>query len=158
MRKTFTRRATEADARNLAAKLIGPDRIEVEAVTGIPAALVLPYAVAGAHEAYASGFEATPGEVELIWGADPVPGYPDVGVVWMLSSPAIYKYPQVFAKHVKDGWEMLHAKYPILTNFTYAENHGHHKVIKWLGGKFLRKVERFGAAGLPFYEFASVRP
>jgi hypothetical protein len=121
--------------------------------------VILPVAVPLSAEAYASGFEATPGEVELIWGVEPIthPGDLRVGQVWMLSSPAIYQFPQVFAKHVKDGWEDLHSRYDVLTNFTYAENHGHHKLIKWLGGKFIRQVDEFGVAQLPFIEFVSVR-
>lgn len=157
MRLTYTRRATAADATNLAAKLIGPDRIEVEAVMGLPAELVLPSVVIGAHECYASGFVATPSEVSLIWGVDPVPGYPEVGIVWMLSSPDIYNYPQVLAHNAKKGWDDIHSRYRILTNFSYAENHGHHRLIKWLGASTLRRVEKYGAAGLPFIEFASIR-
>lgn len=154
MRPTFTRRATIADADNLAAKLIGPDRTEVEALTGLPAELCVPAAVGRCVEAYASGFAASPGEVSLLWGADPLPGIPDVGIIWMLSSPDIFDYPQVFAPKVKEGFTQLASKYLVLTNFTLCDNHAHHKLITWLGGVFIRRVEKFGAASLPFYEFA----
>ena len=157
MRQIYTRKATTADAVNLAGKLIGADRIEVEAVMGLPAELCVPQSIQYSVEAYASGFVATPGEVSLLWGVDPVPGHPSVGVVWMLSSPDIYTYPQVFAHHVKAHWDELHTRYDMLTNFTYAENHPHHRVIKWLGGQMIRRVEKYGAAGLPFLEFASVK-
>jgi hypothetical protein len=156
MRKTFTRVARAADALNIAHKLIGPDLLEVTAVSGLPPAIVLPLALS--PTTMASGFADTPEEVELLWGIDGVPHYPDWGIIWMLSSPSIYTHPVELAKNVRDQWTLAHEKYEVLTNFTYAENHGHHKMILWLGGRFLRRIEHFGAAGLPFLEFASIRP
>jgi len=156
MRKLFTRTATKADALNLAHKLIGPDLVEVTAVSGLPPAIALPLALT--PNTRASGFSDTPEEVELLWGVDAVPGYPDTGVVWMLSSPSIYTHPVELAVSARHYWAEMHKDFEVMTNFTYAENHGHHKMITWLGGRFLRRVEHYGAHGLPFLEFASIRP
>lgn len=93
----------------------------------------------------------------LIYGVDPVPGLPEVGMPWLLCTPSIYEYPVELAVRLKQEWQRFHAQYPILTNYTDARNTRHHKLLKWLGCEFIREVP-FGPFSFPFIEFVSCAP
>jgi hypothetical protein len=82
--------------------------------------------------------------------------YPNLGLIWLLGTPAIQKH----------GWRFLSMSRPMLAemfettgfegfyNYTYAKNHEHHKWLRWLGFTFIRKVK---AGGSPFYEFIKLK-
>jgi hypothetical protein len=53
--------------------------------------------------------------------------------------------------------DKLNEKYPVLTNYIYADNHVHLRWLKWLDFKIIRKIDKFGNFGLPFYEFIRVK-
>lgn len=157
MKPVFLRPASVADLRRVGSLLKGPDRVEVEAAVGIPAEAALLLRHAQGLPVLAGGLAARPEEPMLLCGCDPVMGHPDVGVVWLLTTPEVYDHPVELVKSIKDMWERYHSQYETLTNFTLCENTRHHKLLRWLGAKIVRRVDKFGAAGLPFYEFASVR-
>lgn len=116
--------------------------------------LILPAYVQEGREVYTAGVE----QPEIIFGLDPIPGEPDAAVVWLLSTPVIYDYPVEFTIRSRHLWNGFHMRYPILTNFVDARNERHLKWLRWLGCVFPRRIERFGAAGIPFIEFVSYRP
>lgn len=119
--------------------------------------VVLPAYVQEGREVLVAGFVEQP--PQIIFGVDPVWGLEDeAAVIWMLSTPEIYKHAQVFVPYSKQIWDAYNERYPILTNFTDCRNTRHHTWLKWLGAKFIRRVDSFGAESRPFYEFVSYRP
>lgn len=157
MKPVFIRRATEAEAADIAARLRPEDRDEVLASIGVAPEVALPEYVRDGREVYVAGLQED-NIPEIIFGADPIPNDPEGATIWMLCTPRIYRFPVEFASSVKDLFEAYHARYPFLTNFTDARNTAHHRLIKWLGFTILRRVEEFGAESRPFLEFASYRP
>lgn len=120
--------------------------------------LILPAYVQGGREVYAAGVNPYTYEPIILFGIDPIVGETDAAVVWALATPAIYRYPVEFVKTSKRIWDHFHKRYSILTNFVDARNVRHIKWLRSLGCVFPRRIERFGAAGLPFIEFVSYRP
>lgn len=157
MKRTFTRRANFTDAYTIGHNLRPEDRAEVLAAGGVHPAFLLHSYVAQGREVHVSGIEGYTGP-EIIWGVDPVPGEPLVGVPWMLSTPVIYDYPVEFAVASRSIWTELHSRFPLLTNFIDARNTRHIRWLEWLGARMVRRIDHFGAQSLPFLEFASIRP
>jgi hypothetical protein len=74
----------------------------------------------------------------------------DDGLIWMLCTPAIEKYPLTFAREAKrfiDG-----RPEPLLYNVVDKRNTVHLKLLKFLGFKFIREFP-FGPNQLPFIQF-----
>ena len=80
-------------------------------------------------------------------------GVGDGGVIWMLCTPDIHRYPITFAREAKRYVD--NRKEPLLWNIVDCRNTVHLKLLKFLGFKFLRKV-RNGPNNLEFIEFCRV--
>lgn len=99
--------------------------------------------------------DGTPGAV---LGVTPGSFGPQWGAVWLLGTPSIEKFPMTFLRHSKGVLDALFERTGKegLYNFTHEANEVHHKWLRWLGFRFLRKVS------LPpfdetFIEFAKLR-
>ena len=76
------------------------------------------------------------------------------GMIWMVCTPAIHKYPIAFVKEAK---RVLHTRTePLLWNIVDKRNTVHLKLLKFLGFKFLREISH-GPNQLSFIEFCRVR-
>ena len=75
------------------------------------------------------------------------------GLIWMLCTDAINKYPLTFAREAKRWIESRQE--PLLWNYMDPRNEVHKKLLKFLGFKFLREVP-FGPNKLSFIEFCRV--
>lgn len=95
------------------------------------------------------------GEVIAVFGVVPI--IPDVGSVWLLGSGGIKKIQRDFIRHSKFWIDQLHKNHNMLCNQVYAENHVHINWLKWLGFTFIRKIDKHGDLGLPFYEFLKIK-
>lgn len=157
MKPTFVRQATPADALDIAERLREEDRAEILAATGLDPRLALPAGVQGGGFVLTAGVESI-GRPEILFGVDPVADCPEVGVAWMVSTPAIYDYPVEVAVRSRELHNLFHQRYELLTNYMDERNTRHRKWLSWLGFKFIRRVESFGAENRPFIEFASYRP
>lgn len=157
MKPTFIRPATLADAEYVAANLRDADRQEVLAAVGIDPRLAVPFLVGAGREVYAAGLESN-SRAEILFGVDPIPYEDRAGVAWLLSTPVIYDHPVEFVVRSKEIFETYHHRYELLTNFIDARNERHIKWLRFMGFHFIRRIEKFGAGSLPFYEFASFRP
>jgi len=152
----YVRLASIEDAQYVAEHLRDADRDEVRALCGMDPKFVLPAYVQEGREVHVAGFVGQP--PQIIFGVDPIFGMEDeAAVIWMLSTPEIYKHAQVFVPYSKNIWDAYHERFPLLTNFSDARNTRHHTWLKWLGAHFIRRVEHFGAESRPFLEFASYR-
>ena len=92
-------------------------------------------------------FKVPNGKTAGMAGVDPD------GQIWMLTTPAIEKYPHTFAREAKRFVESRKEK--LLWNIVDKRNIVHLKLLKFLGFKFLREV-RHGPNQLSFIEFCRV--
>ena len=76
------------------------------------------------------------------------------GVIWMLCTPDIQRYPITFAREAKRYVDSREE--PLLWNIVDCRNTVHLKLLSFLGFKFLRKL-RHGPYNLEFIEFCRVR-
>lgn len=76
---------------------------------------------------------------------------PAYGVVWLLGTPSIEKYPMTFARNSKPVLDMLFKDYELLYNSAYYKNEVHLKWLKWLG---FTLAERQGD-WVPFFKWRS---
>jgi Protein of unknown function (DUF2833) len=153
--KTTVRRARIDDAFKLAANLRAEDLIEIRSAHNDrpPYKSLIDGIVLSGDECWT--IEANSGEVIAIFGA--AKAGDTVGCVWLLGSAKIKQIQREFLRHSKFWVDKMHERYPILANVVYAENTVHIKWLKWLGFKFIRKIDKYGNFGLPFYEFVRVK-
>ena len=81
-------------------------------------------------------------------------GVQEGGSIWMLTTPAIHKYPVTFAREAKRFIESRTE--PLLWNIVDKRNTVHLKLLQFLGFRFLREVIH-GPNNLTFIEFCRVR-
>ena len=121
------------------------DRREVEEGHGLDPIEHLTLCV---HEGLGVWFEVPNGKTAGMAGVDPKDG-----MIWMLCTPEIEKYPHTFARESKRFVESRREK--LLWNVVDKRNRVHLKLLKFLGFKFLRQV-RHGPNNLSFIEFCRV--
>ena len=76
------------------------------------------------------------------------------GVIWMLCTPDIHRYPITFAREAKRYVDSREEQ--LLWNIVDSRNTAHLKLLKFLGFKFLRKLKH-GPNNVTFIEFCRVR-
>ena len=145
MKPIFVRPATLADARDVAARLREEDRQEVLAAGGMDPRIVFPAYILEGREVFAAGVEGGPPVV--LFGCDPVVGEPDVGIIWLVSTPVLYDHPVEFLKWSKAIFSDFHRRHWTLTNFVDARNTRHIRWLKWLSK--LRELDQRISAVIP---------
>ena len=146
------RPATMDDVRYLAPRLRPADQAEVRAFTGLPAAVALQGCLEASDRTFVGCTED--GEPGVLWGTQPVPGVREVGWIWMVGSDLMVRHRWEFLAQAKRFLPLAHERYPILTNHVDERNAVHIRWLRWMGFSFLRRIEQWGAAGIPFIEFA----
>lgn len=146
------RPATPDDVRYLLPRLRDADRAEVRALTGLPAAAVISQCIEASDQCWVGCTDDD--EPGVLWGTQPVFGVPEVGWIWMVCTDLMLQHRWEFLAQAKRYLPVAHAKYPILTNHVDARNAVHIKWLRFMGFSFLRRIERWGAEGIPFIEFA----
>ena len=147
----IVRRPIPGDAERLGGNLRGADLEEIRAAQpGKDPRAVL-----------RAGFESTPnlrvveieGEPAAAFGVvpDPTPGYPKVGLVWMVGSPALYLYWREFARRSRPLLAEASLGYDLIWNVVHERNVRHVEWLRRLGFTFFRKVP---INGHQFIEFA----
>jgi len=76
------------------------------------------------------------------------------GDIWMLCTPEIHRYPITFAREAKRYVDSRTE--PPLWNIVDSRNTAHLRLLKFLGFKFLRKLNH-GPNNVTFIEFCRVR-
>lgn len=89
-------------------------------------------------------------------GVAPSPQISDMGIIWLLGTPAIEQNTTAFLRGSKKVMQDIFKQVPYKAyyNYTHANNLVHHRWLKWLGFVFLRKV-MFG--NHPFYEVIKLK-
>lgn len=77
------------------------------------------------------------------------------GVIWMLCTPAVEKYPVLFCKEAR-AWLDSQTGYQILHNIADPRNYLHMRLLKHLGFKRLG-YKPAGPRSLTFVEFARIQ-
>ena len=135
---------TEEAAFLVASNLLPEDHREVEEGHGCDPMVVIPLACQDAFSVY---FRMPDGSIAGIGGVH------EDGQIWMLCTPAIHKYPILFARECKRIIESRKEK--LLWNIVDKRNTAHLKLLKFLGFKFLRELKH-GPNQLTFIEFCRV--
>ena len=141
----FIHPITVEAAKRVASNLRPDDRREVEEGHGYDP---IEYAKFIAQEGSAVYFTVPNGKTAGMAGVDPKDG-----MIWMLCTPEIEKYPHTFARESKRFVESRREK--LLWNIVDKRIRVHLKLLKFLGFKFLRQV-RHGPNNLSFIEFCRV--
>jgi len=143
------RLAEDSDADALAPRLRAADRREIEAALGMDQTVVLRHGVRASDPCHAV---VVGGAVVALFGVVPSARSPEIGSVWLLASEAFAAHAFFIVRSSKVWIPKLHERYRVLTNFVDARNEVHIRWLRWCGFVFVRRVERFGVGGLPFYE------
>ena len=75
------------------------------------------------------------------------------GLIWMLCTPVVEKYPHTFARQAKKFVDSRTE--PLLWNIVDKRNTVHLKLLQFLGFKFLREL-KYGPNQLTFIEFCKL--
>ncbi|MER8591833.1 DUF2833 domain-containing protein [Mesorhizobium sp. M1182] len=148
------RRAKVSDAISLAPRLRSADRDECKAALGMEPRIVLPLLVQG--DCVWAGVDQHR-EVFGLFGIDPVKGMDHLGIVWMVTSPDIFKHRRDLLKLAPEWLDRLHHVRPLLGNHIDARNTTHIRWLKRMGFSFLRTHPEYGVEKRPFHEFARLR-
>lgn len=143
------RAATEADAVYLAANLRSAEVDEIEAAVGREPLPVLLDALRDGAESWTVCFDGT---AAAMWGVVPQPGFPSIGVGWLLTTAAVERHAKAFWQTCLALLPAILERWPVLINAIDAR---HAKAIRWAKrlGLQLEQPAPFGAAGLPFCAF-----
>lgn len=144
--------ATLEDARELDRNLREADRRELEDVTGRPALANLLLGVLISKPSLA--LRTHEGKLIAILNVAPV-GL-TYGVIGMSGTSLLEESRTAFLRGSLDVISQIEKDYDTLLNVCDARNPVHHRWLKWLGFKFIRKVDQYGANGIPVYEFARI--
>jgi hypothetical protein len=77
----------------------------------------------------------------------------EIGLVWMLGSDELSRYPLYVLRNSRAWIDRLHERYPVLWNCVDTRNTTHIRWLRWCGFKLVRLIEQYGVERRPFYEF-----
>lgn len=146
-------RPTEKDCYLIAANMRKADRLEVEACGHTP----LDGLLLGLEQSEVCYTLVNPeGESIAMVGVVPSNDWEHFGSIWLLGTPGIEEYGYRFLRNSKVLLQELYDKTgcEAFYNYTHKDNVVHHKWLKWLGFKFLRRVN-IGNSG--FIEFCRLK-
>jgi hypothetical protein len=78
------------------------------------------------------------------------------GAVALSGTSLLTRRRTCFLRGSLDVISELGKSYDTLFNVCDARNEVHHRWLKWLGFKFIRRIENFGAHKVPVIEFARI--
>ena len=150
------RKATLEDADYLGSKLRPEDLLEIESFrpnTDPSEALAVGIESCGNRCWTATCLKNKP---ILIFGVAPV--IPEqFGSIWLLGTPRIKEIQWEFLRNCRTILDELHEGFPILGNYVSLNNRVHVKWLKFMGFKFINRLDNFGSLGLSFYEFIHIK-
>lgn len=150
----FVTKATLADAAECAVMLRDADKRELEEVGQMAPLDALKAGVLMGAPSLALRTHSR----ELVALLSVVPFGSTTGVIALSGTTALEKSTTAFLRGSRDLLAHLDKKYDTLLNICDARNAVHLKWLQWLGFTFIRKIDRFGPAGVPVIEFARIRP
>lgn len=130
------------------------DRLEVQALTGLPPEIALREALAASGAPLVAHVD---GGIAGIFGVEPVIGFPEVGVVWFVGSDAVSRHAVEFQRLSRSWLVGAHRRHPLLTNRVDARNELHIRWLRRMGFSLVQRIEHWGAERRPFIEFAKLK-
>ena len=97
------------------------------------------------------------GNLMGMWGIIKQPN--NSGQVWMLGCKDMLedtRDKREFLRQSRIELKKLHKEFPVLFNYIDARNTVHLRWLRFMGFTIIKKHERFGYEGLPFYEFVKI--
>ena len=149
------RPALSTDAIELALKMRKADLQEIQANLGEDPLTVLEHGIAQSRPSYAVVNKAD--RLFALFGVVPDTVAADVGLVWLLASDELAKYPFFVLRNTGKWIEILQQQYRVLWNHIDARNELHIRWLQWSGFTLVKRIENFGVEQRPFYEFEKVR-
>jgi len=148
----YWRPTAEYDAVHIANNMRQEDILEVAAFNRDPLSALL----IGMEHSYVCMTLVSPeGEPGAMLGVTPGE-YDMFGKIWLLGTPLIEQYGFRFLRHSRELLQEFYETtgHDAYYNYTHKDNHVHHKWLRWLGFKFLRRVT-IGNSG--FLEFCRLK-
>ena len=132
--KPYYREATIEDALHVVNNIREEDKQEIEGLGFSP--FLLPISVIESESPVAFFDELN----NPLGVAGVVPTEPGMGQVWMICTPYVKRIPHTLVRQSKKWLANEEKKYQLLYNIADARNTLHHKLLKLLGFKALRRV------------------
>lgn len=85
-----------------------------------------------------------------------VPVLEHTALVWMVGTDEIERVSTRFLRESRRYADEMQDKYNLLWNYVDARNTVHHRWLRWLGFKLIRKIKH-GVHDSDFYEFARIK-
>lgn len=144
--------ATRSDAVSLAPRLRQSDKDEMMAAYGVEPmpALLESLKVSDLDMCWAAHLD---GDVQVMFGVNDIGNA--TGGIWMLGTDAIYTHRRNFMRHCLQYLQLMHERYPYLTNFVDVR---HQAALRWmrkLGFEAVQFLPEFGHEGRPFIQYVS---
>lgn len=144
---TYTREATVSDALEVIQNIRWEDRREIEGLGNRVTDLPLSVLISADKVAFLTDDHTLGGVAGII----PDPNNPGAGIVWMICTTDVTKNPVALVRGAKK-WLAEHGpKYTMLWNLADDRNKFHHKLLKMLGFKAMRRLN-VGPYFLPYLE------
>ena len=139
------RLAVEADVQDLEGRLRHADLVGLEAHR-VQASAALRVGLEASDRCYAIEHR---GQCIAMFGVTPIFGEPGIGNVWLLGSDEIADISTQFLRQSHEWLSRIAENYEALTNVVHEDNTLHHRWLKFLGFKFVRRQA-------PWIEFARI--
>jgi len=78
-------------------------------------------------------------------------------MIWMIATPDLEKHALEFLRYSRTFIKEVGEPYDILFNWVDARNTVHIKWLQFCGFTIIRLHEKYGAEGIPFYEFIKIK-
>jgi len=146
---TYYRPASFGDALRVLKDMRPEDKAEVQGM-GLPL-LHAPFGVlVSEHATYFHDVDGSPAGMAGVVRLSPTEGQ-----IWMLCTPLITTKPHTFVRGAKAWLRQVESEYKLLWNLADSRNTVHHKLLKHLGFRALRKIP-VGPNAIPFYEIVKL--
>lgn len=147
------RTATIQDALYVCKNIRAEDKREIE---GLGHTLgILPWSVINSDHAVTLFHPSDPDDIMGVAGIVPDPSNPKAGIIWMLCTPSISRFPHTVIREARKWIAHNETKYQFLWNLADARNHLHHKFLKLLGFKSINIVYP-QPYHIPYYEIVKL--
>ena len=135
------------------------DREECVAAAGLPPEISIPLSV---RKADVCRTICAPGGNPMglygVTGAEGTVGGAKVASVWMVCTPEILAHQKAFLRRSRRCVDKFFDDWDVLVNFADVRNEVHHNWLRWCGFTIFGIRHAYGYHGMPFYQFAKIRP
>jgi len=140
------------DAVAVARQLRREDRDEIAAVVATRPEEAIRGTIKRSSPAYAVAGAAA-GAVFALFGVVPGADSSQIGQIWLVGTEEMPQYWWEVARQSRLWVDRLQTSYSVLWNCVDARNVRTIRWLTWCGFRIVERIDEYGVAGLPFYEF-----